>query len=178
MTRRRQINEMLTFHNQEKLAAVPEVELESFLLAELEDYDLDPTSDSEGLISTGITIAKAGHGNADSFAIQWLLANPSARRLGIASQLLLGLWKGLSPSAAIAPQKIENFMRAREGLALQETEEYDYVLALCQSMEASPPPPLRERIAAVLRETMRRQFTYEPFNTAIGIVVPRALRHN
>lgn len=177
MTERRDFNLMLTLYDHDGLAALTGSELKDFLLLELDEYDHDLTSDTERLISVGLTLAKAGHASADEPVIQWLAENPSPRRLNIASLILLGLWKEPS-SEYIAPHRIEKFMHAREGLALQEEEEFDYVMTLCQSMEFGMPSSLKKRIEVVLRETLQRRFTDETLNNAIAIFIPRALSHS
>jgi hypothetical protein len=157
--KRREINEMVTFHDTARLAALTPAEVGEYLVSELSDDVADPGADVERLIGLGITFAGAGHQDAAAAVLHWLAAAPAARRLDLAALLLHGLWMSAAHEGSLDGAKVAILLDVRAGLRLDETVEYDYVLLLCLVATPTLPQPVRERVAGELRGLLQRGFT-------------------
>ncbi len=114
--------------------------------------------DFDRLMSAGVSLARSGRHEADQSVLAWLAAQPSARRLDIASAVLNGLWHAAFRKAPVPQKNVEALIRAQSGIEPDAAADYSFVQALCQVLRSDPAPPLKERIAGALEATMRRDY--------------------
>lgn len=170
------IRDLLARKDLERLRLVPGHEIGAYLVVAFEEEErADELVNFDRLMSNGILLAKTRHEEVDRRALDWLLSNPTDKRLDMIAAFLNGIWNRPYRAHPVPPENVRLLIRARDKLsAASEDAEYSYIQALCQVMRADAEPALKNELRPILRALQERAFT-PPLDQLAKSVIEQAL---
>jgi len=125
--------------------------------AQLERFDAEEWPDDDRLNYLGLDLTQTSHDEQDRVAVRWLSERPSARHLGLVSQLFVGLWHSHYRQKPIEYRVVDELLQIRQRLLEEGAITHDWVFeSLGQAFEGTAAShEVKARIAEVLRGAMK-----------------------
>ncbi|HEV8421495.1 MAG TPA: hypothetical protein VGR13_09090 [Actinomycetota bacterium] len=172
----REINFMLTFHEDGKVAALPIPEVLEYLSVTLAGERGDD-ADPDRLLSIGVRLSVHPERlQITQGLLEWLGSSRSARSLERVSLVLRGLWTYGEPAADEAEQIVSALTHERSLTSTDETAEFEYVLTLCHFARWLRPGPMQSGVLTALQAAMERGFADEQYSRLARQAIEKAMK--